>query len=166
MQPEYEHVRLFIFDADGTLRRTNVEGQPCPRTADEWELLPNVRETLASLDWGPDGALVGVASNQDQVAYGYLSERTARQLLRDVLVAATGCEPPAHAVQLCPHALDAHCDCRKPSPGMLLRIVRAYGVPPERALFVGDTAVDEEAARRAGIRFTWAHDFFSRNGES
>src|SRR5689334_11626787 len=36
--------RLFIFDADDTLRHTLVPGQPSPRAADEWELLPGVAE--------------------------------------------------------------------------------------------------------------------------
>ena len=33
--------RLVVFDADGTLRRTTVPGQPCPRASDQWELLPD-----------------------------------------------------------------------------------------------------------------------------
>lgn len=39
-------VKLIMFDADGTLRRCTVPGQPCPNNPDEWELMPNIKETL------------------------------------------------------------------------------------------------------------------------
>jgi D-glycero-D-manno-heptose 1,7-bisphosphate phosphatase len=156
----FDAARLYVFDADDTLRRTRVAGQPCPRAPGEWELLPGVRERLRGIVWGAGGALLGVASNQDQVAYGYLSEETARRLLVDAVREAAGVEPPPGAVQLCPHALDVPCDCRKPAPGMLLRIMDYYHVAPAETLFVGNAPSDAEAARRAGARFAWAHDFF------
>jgi D-glycero-D-manno-heptose 1,7-bisphosphate phosphatase len=146
--------RLFIFDADDTLRRTTTPGKPCPHAPDEWELMPGVRETLAPIAWGSAaGPQVGLASNQDQVAYGHLSLAMARTLLRDLAVAATGIAPPDTALQLCPHALDVDCDCRKPRPGMLLRIMQHYQVEPEATVFVGNDEVDREAAARAGIAY-------------
>lgn len=42
---------------------------------------------------------------------------------------------------------------RKPEPGPLLRAADLLGVAPADAIFVGDTAVDREAARAAGMRF-------------
>ena len=42
-----ERYELIVFDADGTLRRTVVPDQPCPRAAGEWILMPGVREVLA-----------------------------------------------------------------------------------------------------------------------
>ena len=72
-------VRLYIFDADGTLRRTTVEGLPCPNRPGEWELIPGVRGRLAEIDWGR--ARFGVASNQGGVGLGYLSLAAARGLL-------------------------------------------------------------------------------------
>jgi histidinol-phosphate phosphatase family protein len=160
--PDRGDVRLYIFDADGTLRRTRVAEQPCPRAPDEWELLPGVADRLRSLRWGTDGALVGVASNQDQVGYGLLSEEMAHLLLMAMIESATGYRPPDAAVVLCPHRPDAQCACRKPGPGMLTRILDFYGVAPEHTLFVGDAPADAEAARRAGVRFTWARDFFDQ----
>ena len=67
---------------------------------------------------------------------------------------------------MCVHALEEGCTCRKPAPGMLHRILERTGVPAARALFVGDLETDREAARRAGMPFRWAHEFFGwrRNG--
>ena len=157
----FRRFQLFIFDADDTLRRTTVPGKPCPHAADEWELMPGVRETLRQVSWGQPGApRLGVASNQDQVAYGHLTLERARQLLRDLAVAASGTSPPDDALQLCPHALDVPCGCRKPSPGMLLSIMDHYGVEREATVFVGNHEVDREAAERAGVAFVWGDSLF------
>ena len=153
-------VRLVIFDADGTLRRTTVPGQPCPHAEHEWELLPNVRASLTTIDWRRHGVAVGVASNQDHVGYGLIHAHLAERLLRDMIAAATGgavCNPE---IRFCPHRLEEPCGCRKPAPGMLLDIMRVRGTEPADTLFVGDSLVDEQAARAAGVHFAWSHDFF------
>jgi len=161
VQPPFQfpaQPRLIIFDADGTLRRTTVKGQPCPHAPGEWELLPKVAETLAQLLESAEKPRLAVASNQDQVAYGWLSEALAYQLIEDLLTAA-GVTAPV-LICLCTHALEAHCACRKPAPGLLLSLMQACGVRPAETLFVGDAECDREAARRAGVAFCWAWDFF------
>jgi D-glycero-D-manno-heptose 1,7-bisphosphate phosphatase len=153
--------RLIIFDADDTLRRTTAAGKPCPHDRDEWELMPGVRELLCTRSWNQSGGpFLGIASNQDQVAYGHLSLSMARDLLRDLADAAAGYVPMDAALQLCPHALDVSCTCRKPAPGMLLAIMGHYGVGPRDTLYVGNHSVDQEAAARAGTAFCWSQDLF------
>mgnify|MGYP003479195535 CR=1 FL=1 len=152
--------KLLIFDADGTLRRCTVAGQPCPNKPSEWELLPGVKDLLARYKWAPD-LMLGVASNQGGVGLGLLSEETATNLLVDMYVEITGCWPPSHMIQVCPHAPTAGCDCRKPKPLMLQRIMRAAGeFSPEETTFIGDQAGDEQAAAAARCSFIWARDFF------
>ena len=154
-------VRLYIFDADGTLRRTTVEGLPCPNRPGEWELIPGVRERLAEIDWCK--ARFGVASNQGGVGLGYLSLAAARRLLEDMVVEAFGVRaPPPGSVELCPHAPHLGCPCRKPRPLMLRRLMRRFRASRGETLFVGDMERDREAARRAGVPFLWAHEFFGR----
>lgn len=155
-----EQIKLIIFDADGTLRRTTVAGKPCPHAPGEWELMPKVEEALSDVNWSERGLALGVASNQDQVAYGHLSERMAYQLLEEMIIAAAGCDPSIVTIKFCPHALEIDCDCRKPQPGMLIEIMRSRSVAPAEAMFVGDSEIDREAARRAGVSFICARDFF------
>lgn len=153
-----EGVRLLVFDADETLRRSTVPGQPCPRAENEWELLPDVRNRLAGIDWTT--LRFGVASNQDQVGYGLVTAQMAERLLRDLVSAATDGRVTDPLIRFCPHRLDVPCDCRKPAPGMVLDLMRAANTVPEATLFVGDGVVDQEAAKRASVRFAWARDFF------
>ena len=151
--------RLYVFDADDTLRRTRVPGQPCPHAPDEWTLLPGVHERLSRMPW--DRLHLGVASNQDHVGYGLLSEDACRGMLEALVAVATdGRARPRIAI--CPHPAELGCGCRKPAPGLLLRLTDAFGVPPGETLFVGDAPTDAEAAARAGVRFAWARDFFRR----
>lgn len=158
MSPFPANVRLVIFDADGTLRRTVVPGRVCPYGPEEWEPLPGIREALRGARWGPAGLLMGMASNQDHVGYGHLSAVMAQQLLMDAAEAATGHRPEAGAVRFCAHQMDAGCACRKPEPGLLLEVLEHFSVEPRRAIFVGDATVDREAACRAGVRFLHVSD--------
>jgi D-glycero-D-manno-heptose 1,7-bisphosphate phosphatase len=158
-QSHIHGMELLIFDADGTLRRTTVPGQPCPRAPGEWELLPNVRDTFSSIDW--TNRYLGVASNQDQVGYGLFTSDMAERLLRDVVEQATNGRVTSPCIRFCTHTLDVPCYCRKPEPGMLIDIMRSVGVARRRTLFVGDSDVDRAAARSAGTHFMWAPEFFS-----
>lgn len=155
-----QSTRLYIFDADGTLRRTTVEGLPCPNAPGDWELIPGVRERLSRIEWGPRGARFGVATNQGGVGLGYMTHGMARRLLEDMVAAAFGVEPPAGGIEICPHAPHRNCACRKPEPLMIERLMRRFRTGKDETLFVGDMDGDEEAARRAGVAFMWAHEFF------
>lgn len=155
--------KLIIFDADGTLRRCTVEGQPCPNKPGEWELMPNVKETLARINWGSPhvgGVAYGIASNQAGVALGYMTEEMAYRLLKDMTVEAFGGWPTTGTIQVCPHAPDANCACRKPKPLMLRRLMKSWMLPPSKALYVGDMESDKQAAKNAECHFMWASEFF------
>jgi D-glycero-D-manno-heptose 1,7-bisphosphate phosphatase len=154
-------VRLVIFDADGTLRLTTVPGQPCPHAPDEWRLMPGVREQLGAFAWAASSVRVGIASNQDHVGYGLLTAELADTILRDMVLAATDGQVRDPIVRFCPHTLDIRCECRKPAPGMLLSIMQTAGASPEQSVFVGNAWSDEEAARRAHMRFVHAADLFA-----
>lgn len=153
--------RLFVFDADGTLRRSTVEGKPCPNAPGESEIVPWAAEKLASFDWTRSG--FGIASNQSGVAKGYMSERTAHGMLYELARSITGVSWRRDVVRMCPHPSTGGCVCRKPSPLMLFEIVAAYGADRSDAIYVGDLETDAETARAAGIEFAWAWDFFERS---
>jgi D-glycero-D-manno-heptose 1,7-bisphosphate phosphatase len=42
------------------------------------------------------------------------------------------------------------CECRKPSPGLLLQAQRKYSIDLSESIMVGDSAKDIECARNAG----------------
>lgn len=162
--------RLIIFDADGTLRRCTVEGQPCPNKENQSELLPGVKDFFRHLsDWNRSaGSIdfekkihVGVASNQGGVQFGYLSEATARGLIYRDLKEAMGnnMHNTDICIEVCPSNEDSD-PMRKPNPGMLIKLMKHFRVKREEVLFVGDRQVDEEAAQNASVDFMYANTFF------
>lgn len=162
LQHPLPYAALF-FDADDTLRRCLIPGQPCPNKPGEYELLPNVRETLALYDWTKVG--VSVVSNQGGVALGFLTEAMARFLLQETLALATGTPVGIKQVLLCPHAPRAGCDCRKPHSKLLVQAETFWHSQgllhgPGQCVYIGDQPTDQAAAQNAGIDFLWAHEFF------
>jgi D-glycero-D-manno-heptose 1,7-bisphosphate phosphatase len=160
---------LLVFDADGTVRETTVEGQFFPTKPGEWRIRAVVKERLAGIDWKAVG--FGVASNQGGVFKGMLTEGMARQLLIEMVKEAM---PPdtfdprtflPHIangfIQLCPHDPRGVCSCRKPMPGMLTRIMAFYDARPERTLFVGNSDSDLKAAQNAGCMYLDEQVFFA-----
>lgn len=153
-------MKLYIFDADGTLVTTK-SGATFRKTADDWQWLPGRLEKLAELD--QQGAKLAVASNQGGVAFGYMDAGDIRAALLDMAaeahipyVAMCFSHPKASIPEY-----QEDSPRRKPGPGMLLEIIAALGEAKERALMIGDRPEDEEAARAAGIAFQWADEFFS-----
>ena len=69
---------------------------------------------------------------------------------------------PLDAVYFCPHhpdggpggdpALVRKCECRKPSPGMILDAAAERGIDLTRSVLIGDSLDDVRAGRAAGVR--------------
>jgi histidinol-phosphate phosphatase family protein len=131
-----------LFDRDGTL----IADVPYNGDPELVTPMPGAREALERLRAA--GVRVAVITNQSGVARGLLR-------LSDVARVNARVEAqlgPFDAWEVCPHAADAGCRCRKPAPGMVVRVLARLGVPPERAALVGDIGADVEAARAAGVR--------------
>lgn len=153
--------RLVLFDADGTLRRCTVPGRFCPNAPGEWEVLPNVRETVARLIRRDGIREFGVASNQGGVALGYLTQDAATGMLRDLVAEVFWMLGRERCpVSVCIHAPGADCSCRKPEPGMLWWLAGYFRRGADECLYVGDLESDSFAAARMGCRFMYASEFF------
>lgn len=153
---------LVVFDLEGTLCHTRTGG-PFRKSADDWELYPDVLDRLAFLK--ERGSKIALASNQGGVAFGHLPAGPLHAELRR-LAKAVG----ADDWRWCFHHPDGTvapynvpCRCRKPGPDMLLELMKEAGAAPGRTLMVGDREEDQRAAIRAGCGFIWASDYFGRS---
>lgn len=52
----------------------------------------------------------------------------------------------------CLHTPEDHCDCRKPSPKLILDAQKTYGLHLERSYVIGDRLSDIVCAQNAGCR--------------
>ncbi|QCS42402.1 HAD family hydrolase [Natrinema versiforme] len=169
---EYDAV---VYDLDGTLVDLDVD----------WNAVAvDVREVYdsAAVDPPSDGlwdmleaaANAGLAEDVEAAiaAHEHDGARTADRLARadDLLkqslptgVCSLNCER-ACRIALEEHALTAAVDVVvgrdsvgtwKPDPEPLLATVSELGAEPERALFIGDSARDQQTAERAGVDFEY-----------
>ncbi len=122
--------------------------------------MPGVEARLRAIPWSARGPWLAIASNQNGVAAGELSEERAGNLMTEMLTAALGIVPEETRIEICICDERLPCGCRKPAPGLLLRLFDHFGVSPAEALFVDDLDSDAEAARRAGVGFIRADKFF------
>jgi D-glycero-D-manno-heptose 1,7-bisphosphate phosphatase len=145
--------RAVFLDKDGTI----IENVPYNVDPERIRLNPRAEEGLSRLHRA--GYLLFVVSNQAGVARGYFPESALGPVearLRELL-AAFGV--PLAGFTYCPHhpegsveGFSMACDCRKPAPGMILRLAAEHGIDPARCWMVGDILDDVQAGRGAGCR--------------
>ncbi len=141
-----------FFDRDGCLN--NDVGYLYDIAKFRW--LPGAQAAVRLVN--QSGALAFVVTNQSGIARGLytpahvdaLHQWMSRQLAR------TGAWIDAY--RFCPHHPDAGsgiytraCNCRKPQPGMISELAKAWGVDLARSFMVGDQPRDVAAAEAAGI---------------
>lgn len=139
--------KLVVMDRDGTL---NVYRDGYTKTADEFEPVPGALDAVALLNRA--GWHVIMATNQPGLGRGVM-DMTALNAIHTVMhqqLAAAGGR--IDAVFFCPHSPDDQCECRKPSPGLLMDIAERYGVELSAIHMVGDALRDVQAAAAAGCQ--------------
>jgi len=152
-------IRLWIFDADGTLRRCTVPGRPCPNGPGQWELMPGVLDWFRGRDWSRQA--FHIVSNQGGVELGLIAPEEAKQLLGDLAFMLPGRQITLSGFCVCESMNPKHPN-RKPNPGMLFEAMSACSasrashigsVMLDEVAMVGDMESDKEAAERAGVHY-------------
>ncbi len=146
------HAAVFL-DRDGTINE-EVGYLDC---LEKLHLIPGAAEAIRLIN--ESGMKAVVVTNQSGVARGIFDEAfvdTVHRRLQEML-AVEGAS--LDGVYFCPHhptegrgSYLRSCDCRKPTPGLLLRAAEELSLDPERSTMVGDTLKDIEAATRIGAR--------------
>ncbi len=125
-------------------------------TRDRFEWVDGAREAIRFATQA--GWHVFIVTNQSGVARGKYTEADVRTLLDWIADEARAAGGTIDDDRYCPFHEDAVIDAyrrgsdwRKPAPGMLLDLIRAWDLTPARCIMIGDQATDMVAAERAGI---------------
>jgi D-glycero-D-manno-heptose 1,7-bisphosphate phosphatase len=138
--------RWLILDRDGVI---NHDSAAYIRSPADWQPIDGALAAIARLHRAGFG--LAVATNQSGVGRGYFDLPTLAAIHARMHAAIAAAGGGIDALAYCPHAPDEHCACRKPKPGLLLRLMVECGFEPQDALMIGDSARDMEAARAAGM---------------
>lgn len=136
---------LVILDRDGVI---NFDSPDYIKSPDEWIPIPGSIEAIVQLY--RHKFRVYVATNQAGIARGLFSEQDLQAIHAKMLATVEAAGGQIAGIEYCPHHPDAHCNCRKPAPGMLYAIQRASGLPLLGQPYVGDSLKDIRAAEAAG----------------
>lgn len=144
--------RALFLDRDGVL---NVD-HGWVGTRERWAWVPGALDAIRLATEA--GWHVFVVTNQSGVARGHYGETDVLALHAWVGEQARAAGGTVDDVRYCPYHPEAKLaeyrrasEWRKPAPGMILDLLRAWEVDPGRAILVGDQPSDLAAAKAAGV---------------
>lgn len=139
--------KLVILDRDGVI---NHDSDAFIKSPAEWQPIDGSVDAIALLNG--HSFTVAVASNQSGIGRGLLDRRALDAIHRKMRRAVTAAGGRIDRIVYCPHHPDAHCDCRKPAPGLLHRLAKHYRTSLDGVPVVGDAERDLRAAAAVGAR--------------
>jgi len=138
-------MKLIILDRDGVI---NFDSDHYIKSPAEWKPIPGSLEAIARLTQA--GFKVVIASNQSGVDRGLFDMDTLNATHDKMHRAVQAVGGRIDAIFYCPHTEDSNCNCRKPKPGMFLRIASSFNIDLSKVYAVGDSLRDLQAASTAG----------------
>jgi D-glycero-D-manno-heptose 1,7-bisphosphate phosphatase len=143
-----------FLDRDGVVNEVSIlNGKPYPpKNLNELNIVDGVKESLELLD--QFGYVPVVITNQPDIARGSQTWFTLGELHAEIK-ALTGI---TH-FYVCPHDDADLCDCRKPSPGLIIQAAKELSLDLQSSFLVGDRWRDIEAGHNTAIK-----SYFVDNG--
>lgn len=91
-----------------------------------------------------------LVTNQSGLGRGYFTEDTLSAVHSVLKAELSRSEAHLDAIYYCPHLPDAGCECRKPSPGMLMKAAREFDINLKESYVIGDRYLDIRMAHSVG----------------
>ena len=160
--------RAIFLDRDGTM---NVS-KGFISNADDLELIPGTIEAIKAIN--KSGALAIVITNQPVIARGECSFEELHNIHNKLKTLLGEKGAFVDDIFYCPHHPDKgfegevpelkfDCECRKPKTGMINEAVDKYNIDLSKSYMVGDSTMDLELARNAGVKSVLVDTGFAGN---
>lgn len=160
--------RAIFLDRDGTM---NVSKGFISK-ADDLELIPGTIDAVKAIN--KSGALAIVITNQPVIARGECSFEELYNIHNKLKTLLGEKGAFVDDIFYCPHHPDKgfegevpelkfDCECRKPKTGMIDEAVKKYNIDLSKSYMVGDSTMDLETARNAGIKSVLVNTGFAGN---
>jgi D-glycero-D-manno-heptose 1,7-bisphosphate phosphatase len=145
-------MKLIILDRDGVI---NFDSPEYIKSPDEWRAIPGSLEAIARLNKAK--IKVSVATNQSGIARGFYSLEILEKIHQKMCDELKKVNGHFDYIAFCPHHPGDYCECRKPKPGMLLKIGEVLKIDLNEAVMIGDAKRDLEAAFAVGAKSIYIH---------
>lgn len=110
------------------------------------------------------GYKIFIVTNQGGIELGYLTEKTLNKIHNKMIKEFKSNGVYIDDIEYCPH-YKQKCNCRKPLPGMILKLAEKYDIDLEKSWMIGDSEEDMEAGKAAGCRLCRINsELFPSNG--
>ena len=160
--------RAIFLDRDGTM---NVS-KGFISNADDLELIPGTIEAVKAIN--KSGALAIVITNQPVIARGECSFEELHNIHNKLKTLLGEKGAFVDDIFYCPHHPDKgfegevpelkfDCECRKPKTGMINEAADKYNIDLSKSYMVGDSTMDLELARNAGVKSVLVDTGFAGN---
>lgn len=145
--------KAIFLDRDGTI----IKDKNYLSTPDKIEFLNDVVEALGEFLLN-DFKLI-VITNQSGVGRGYYSIKDVEKVNNRIKQELLNFSIPILAFYYCPHyigsTLDKYnikCNCRKPSPGLIIQAAKDHDIDLRQSYMIGDQESDVKAGENAGVK--------------
>lgn len=138
---------LVLLDRDGVLNQDLTDSV---RSLEDFRLLPNAMKAVAYLS--EKGLKIALVTNQAVVGRGELSYRGLEEIHEKLVDAIHQAGGHLDHLYICTDVKIPPHNRRKPAPGMILEALEDFTVDPLRVLMIGDSLIDLQAAKAAGVK--------------
>ena len=162
---EYSQCKPALFlDRDGVINELvfndDIEQYDSPLKLDEIKIIPRVSEALRSLKNG-DYRLI-IISNQPAAAKGKIHLTDLYEINRKIIEILNQEGIHFDEIMICDHyprkvceddywGLVQNCNCRKPKPGLIMRVLEKYNIDLDKSFIIGDSYTDILLGKTLGI---------------
>ena len=143
-----ENCKAIFLDRDGVI---NVEKNYLYKIKD-FEFVAGTFDTLKKLQ--TQGYKLFIITNQSGVGRGYYTLEDFNKLTAWMINEFDKRDITISQIELCPHAPNEDCTCRKPKTGMIDNILKNHNIDLENSWLIGDKSSDIECAKNANIKNT------------
>lgn len=154
-------MKAVFLDRDGVINELVYHQEQgiidSPFTVKQFRLLPGVGEAIKK--FRDTGYKVILVSNQPGIAKGHMSQKTSGEIREKMKKELAKDGAFLDGEYYCFHHPEAkveefrsNCECRKPSPGLLLQAARDMDLDLSLSWMIGDGLMDIKAGKGAGVR--------------
>jgi mannose-1-phosphate guanylyltransferase/phosphomannomutase len=145
-----------FFDRDGTI----IKDCKNLKSIAKLNFFPNIPKAIKLIN--KSGFLSFLITNQPGIAKGKLTHKNVVNIHKKIEQSLEANNSYINEYHYCPHhpekgfkdenkILKIECDCRKPAPGLINKIIDKYKISRKNSWMIGDNLVDVIAGKNAGL---------------